>query len=180
MNKLLATALLGAVIAFFVFDGDKKFTALVGGPAATASTSTPVQTASTSKKTSRKKVEVPPIDTGAPRRVIVGLDLSSSNPLVDDASYARKVGGRVREEFETLAFRSEVRIRTFGAYDSSSNPFTFDATISTKQRPEVLARDMETFITNIPLLVKQGKMETQPYTNILAFLEELSIELDCK
>lgn len=180
MNKLLATALLGAVIAFFVFDGDKKFTALVGGSAATAST--PVQVASTSKntKSSRKKAEVPPIDTGAPRRVIVGLDLSSSNPLVDDASYARKVGERVREEFETLAFRSEVRIRTFGAYDSSSNPFAFDATISTKQRPEVLGRDMETFITNIPLLVKQGKMETQPYTNILAFLEELSIELDCK
>ena len=184
MNKLLATALLGSVIAFFVLDGDKKFTALVGGAPASATQSTS-ETASgdavvTSKKsTKKKKIVVPPIDSGAPRRVIVGLDFSSSNPLVVDAPYARKVGARIRDEFETLAFRSEVRIRTFGAYDSSSNPFSYDATISTKQRPEVLGRDMETFITNIPLLVKQGKMETQPYTNILAFLEELAIELDC-
>lgn len=181
MNKLLGAALLGAVIAFFVFDGDKKFTTLVGGPSAgvAISTSSPTAAASTSKKKSSKKTVVPPLDVGAPRRVIVGLDFSSSNPLVIDPSYARKVGARVRGEFETLAFRSEVRIRTFGAYDSSSNPFAFDAVISTKQRPEVLARDMETFITNIPSLVQQGKMETQPYTNILAFLEEMAIELDC-
>lgn len=181
MNKLLATALLGAVIAFFVFDGDKKFTTLVGGPSASVATSTPTPAAaaSTSKKKSSKKTVVPPLDVGAPRRVIVGLDFSSSNPLVIDPSYARKVGARVRDEFETLAFRSEVRIRTFGAYDSSSNPFAFDAVISTKQRPEVLARDMDTFISNIPSLVQQGKMETQPYTNILAFLEEMAIELDC-
>lgn len=180
MSKLLATALLGTVVVFFVFDGDKKFLSVVGGPAPSVSSETEATTATTpAKKTRKKKAEVPPIDVGAPRRMIVGLDLSSSNPLVDDASYARKVGSRVRKDFEDLAFRSEVRIRTFGAYDSSANPFSFDATVSTRQRPEVLGRDMETFISNIPLLVKQGKLQTQPYTNILAFLEETSIELDC-
>lgn len=185
MNKLFATALLGTVIVFFVFDGDKKLIDLVGGSPTSVSTETSADaagSATTAKKktTRKKKAVVPPIDTGAPRRMIVGLDLSSSNPLVDDAKYARKVGKRIRREFEGLVFRSEVRIRTFGAYDSGSNPFSFDATISTKQRPEILGRDMETFISNIPLLIKQGKLQTQPYTNILAFLEELSIELDCR
>ncbi len=184
MNKLFATALLGIVVAFFLFEGDKKIIEMIAGSATSSSAETSADTAdstktATKKTTRKKKAVVPPIDTGAPRRLIVGLDLSSSNPLVDDTSYARKVGRRIRRDFEDLAFRSEVRIRTFGAYESGSNPFSFDATVSTRQRPEILARDMETFISNIPLLVKQGRLETQPYTNILAFLEETSIELDC-
>lgn len=181
MNKLFITALLGAVIAFFLFDGDEKFIKLAGGTATSVASGTTAEPATTAKKkTTKKKAVVPPIDLDAPRRLIVGLDLSSSNPLVVDTSYARKVAKRIRKDFEDLAFRSEVQIRTFGAYDSSSNPFAFDATISTRQRPEVLGRDMETFISNIPNLVNQGKLETQPYTNILAFLEETAIELDCQ
>jgi hypothetical protein len=181
MSKVLITALFGGVIAFFIFDGDQKLLSAVNGSAAiTSGDEVETAEAPAPKKKSRAKKVVEPIDVGAPRRVIVGLDLSSSNPLVDDTAYARKAGQRVKKDFETLAFRSEVRIRTFGAYDSSSNPFSFDATVSTRQRPEVLARDMQTFISNIPMLVRQGKLKTQPNTNILAFLEELSLNTDCK
>ena len=181
MNKLIIVAMLGGVIAFFAFDGDKKFLSAVDGSAASVEIAEDGQIVTAAKKSTRKKKKpIEPLDPGAPRRAIVGLDLSSSNPLVDDIAYARKAASRIGDDFQGLAFRSEVRIRTFGAYDSGSNPFSFDATISTRQRPEVLARDTETFISNIPLLVRQGKLKTQPYTNILAFLEELSLTVDCK
>lgn len=180
MSKVLVTALLGVVIAFFVFDGDQKLLKAVSGDAASVEVATGEPVAAPAKKSTRKKKKpIPPLDRDAPRRLIVGLDLSASNPLVDDTSYARKAGSRISGEFEDLAFRSEVRIRTFGAYDSSSNPFSFDATVSTRQRADVLAREMNTFISNIPLLVRSGRLKTQPYTNILAFLEELSLNVDC-
>lgn len=179
MDKLMITALLGAVVAFFVFDGDEKLVSVFDGSAGVVEISEIDDAAKPAKKKSRKKKKVPPLDLDAPRRVIVGLDLSSSNPLVDDAAYAHKVATRIGNDFEDLAFRSEVRVRTFGAYDSGSNPFSFDATVSTRQRPEVLARDMETFVSNIPSLVRRGRLQTQPYTNILAFLEELSLNVDC-
>lgn len=181
MDKLMITALLGAVVAFFVFEGDEKLVSVFDGTVGAIEISEIDDAAAPAKKSSKrkKKKKIEPLDYDAPRRVIVGLDLSSSNPLVDDASYARKVASRIRNDFEDLAFRSEVRVRTFGAYDSSSNPFSFDATVSTRQRPEVLARDMETFISNIPSLVRRGRLQTQPYTNILAFLEELSLNVDC-
>jgi hypothetical protein len=186
MNKVLVTALVAAVIAFFYYDGDKKFGALVSGSDGyddgyeTTIVDDDTQTTTPKKSSSRKKKVVLPIDKDAPRRMIIGLDLSASNPLVLDAAYAQKVGRRVGKEIESLEFRSEMRLRTFGAYGASNNPIAFDAIVSTKARPEVLARDVNTFISNIPNLVKRGELKTQNYTNILAFLEELAIELDCK
>ena len=179
MNKLLATTLVAAIIAFFYFDGDKKFSSIVGGDSGTEQV-TKIPAASTAKK--KKSSAVKSIDLNAPRRMIIGLDLSSSNPLVEDASYAQKVGRRLHKEIETLEYRSELKLRTFGAYGASNNPISMDVTISTrtKERADVNAREINTFVSNIPNLVSRGQLDTQNYTNILAFMEELSVELDCK
>jgi hypothetical protein len=180
MNKLLVTALVAAVIGFFAFDGDKRFRSILGGQSTTTGGQISIATKDTSsKKTSSRKKTVPQIDKNAPRRMIIGLDLSASNPLVEDRAYAQKVGRRLNKEIESLQFRSEMRLRTFGAYGASNNPIAFDAKVSTKARPEVLGRDVNAFVSNIPNLVERGELSTQSYTNILAFLEELSIELDC-
>lgn len=115
-----------------------------------------------------------------PSRLIIGLDLSASNPLVTDNAYASKAGRRVGDEIGKLVYRSELSVRTFGAYDADANPFTFDAIASVNDEPEALKNDMTLFISNVPLLVQQGKLQTQPMTNIIAFMEELSLTLDCR
>src|SRR5690242_1800228 len=62
-------------------------------------------------------------DTAAtpPRRIIIGLDISKSNPLVDNAAFADKVAVRISNIVKGLGMASEVHVRTFGSYDASSN-----------------------------------------------------------
>jgi hypothetical protein len=120
--------------------------------------------------------EAPP----PPRRVIVGLDLSLSNPLIADPAFAAKVGGRIAGELRTLGFGSEVHVRTFGNYDATSNTFAYDAVLSVRERPQNVADDVGRLIAATPLLVKQGKWRGQGRTNILAFLDNLSHSPGCQ
>ncbi len=114
------------------------------------------------------------------RRIVIGLDLSASNPLVDDERYARKVAKRIGKDVGTMKFRSEIMIRTFGAYDPSNNPFAYDAVVSARNRPESLKKDVVAFVSSVPGLIDKGVLESQNSTNILAFLENVSEDLDCR
>ena len=116
---------------------------------------------------------------GKLQRIVIGLDLSLSNPLVTDSKYAVKVGQRVAEEINGLAPRSEVWVRSFGVYDASSNPLRFNEVISAKNRPEVVSQGIETLVSNMPALVKKGVIKGQGFTNILAFLENMTQVVDC-
>lgn len=115
----------------------------------------------------------------APRRVIIGLDISKSNPLVDNAAFADKVAVRISNIVKTLGMASEVHVRTFGSYDASSNNFYYDARISARNRPEVVAAEIRKLIAGTPLLVKSGKWVSQSNTNILAFLDNVSQSIGC-
>src|SRR5215475_11894460 len=82
--------------------------------------------------------------TLAPRRIVIGLDLSKSNPLIDNPAFAAKVAQRIAGEVRRLGFASEVHVRTFGNFDASSNTFAYDMIISTRARPrERRRRDRE-------------------------------------
>ena len=59
---------------------------------------------------------------GAPTHLVIGIDLSQSNVLVTNSAFARKVADRIRPMIEDLPPRSKVTLRTFGSYDSRSNP----------------------------------------------------------
>jgi hypothetical protein len=109
-----------------------------------------------------------------PRRVIIGLDLSLSNPLIADPAFAAKVAQRIAGEVRGLGFGSEVHVRTFGNYDAVSNTFAYDAVLSVRDRPENVAADVGRLIAATPILVQQGKWRAQQHTNILAFLDNLS------
>jgi hypothetical protein len=120
-------------------------------------------------------------DTAAtpPRRLIIGLDISKSNPLVDNAAFADKVAVRIANMIKGLGMASEVHVRTFGSYDASSNNFYYDAQISSRNRPEVVAAEIHKLIAGTPLLVKSGKWVSQDNTNILAFLDNVSQSIGC-
>jgi hypothetical protein len=114
-----------------------------------------------------------------PRRVIIGLDISKSNPLVDDPGFAAKVGERIGNIVRRLGFASEVHVRTFGSYDSSSNNFAYDALISTRNRPDHAGDEIRKLISGTPQLVKSGKWKSQTRTNILGFLDNISQSIGC-
>lgn len=114
-----------------------------------------------------------------PKRLIIGIDISKSNPLVDDAAFAAKVAARVSNIVAQLGMASEVHVRTFGSYDASSNNFYYDALISVRNRPEAVAAEIRKLIAGTPFLVKSGKWRSQSNTNILAFLDNVSQSIGC-
>lgn len=112
-------------------------------------------------------------------RVVIGIDLSKSNPITEDPQFAAKVGARVAGVISRLGFASEVHVRTFGTFDASANPFYYDTVISARSRPEAVASDVERLIAGTPALVASGKWKTQGRTNILAFLDNVSRSEGC-
>lgn len=112
-------------------------------------------------------------------RIVIGLDLSKSNPLIEDPQFAAKVGARIAQIVSKLGFASEVHVRTFGSYDATSNPFYYDTMISARSRPENVASEIERLVAGTPQLVASGKWKAQGRTNILAFLDNVSRSEGC-
>ncbi|MEI9990645.1 MAG: hypothetical protein WDM86_11455 [Rhizomicrobium sp.] len=113
------------------------------------------------------------------QRLVIGLDISKSNPLVDDQQFASKVAARIANIVRGLGMASEVHVRTFGSYDASSNNFYYDALISARNRPEHVAGEIRKLIAGTPYLVKSGKWRSQDNTNILAFLDNVAQSIGC-
>ena len=115
----------------------------------------------------------------SPKRLVIGIDISKSNPLVDNAAFAAKVAARVSNIVRGLGMASEVHVRTFGSYDASSNNFYYDALLSARNRPDAVAAEIYKLIAGTPLLVRSGKWRSQSNTNILAFLDNVSQSIGC-
>lgn len=120
-------------------------------------------------------------DTPAPMRLVIGLDLSKSNPLVQSESYAQSAADLVETEIQDLPLASIVMLRTFGAYSAASNNLKIDRRLSVDgdERPEAVASLMSDIIAGVPKLVRDGTLEAQDTTNIVSFLESMSQFVDC-
>lgn len=120
-------------------------------------------------------------DTAAPspQRVIIGIDLSKSNPLIENPAFASKVAQRIAGEVRKLGFASEVHVRTFGNFDASSNTFYYDKVISMHARPGAVASEIGKLIAGTPLLVQRGRLAAQDTTNIVAFLDNAVSSIGC-
>jgi len=111
--------------------------------------------------------------------VVIGLDLSKSNPMVTNDDYARRVSDRVAPMIEGLPLRARVMVRSFGSYDATSNTLRIDQLMTARSKPEDFARGLRTLITGVPKLVRDGKLVAQNKTNIMAFLETMSQVVAC-
>jgi hypothetical protein len=114
------------------------------------------------------------------RQIVIGLDLSTSNPLVKNEPYAKRVAQRVAPAIRDFPPRSLVILRTFGVYDPSANPLRFDKQISSINRAPDVAQAVETIIASVPAMVSSGKLKAHSWTNIVAFLETIAVTVDCK
>lgn len=114
-----------------------------------------------------------------PRRIVVGIDLSRSNPMIENEAIAAKIGRRVADEISKLDYASKIYVRTFGDYDTARNTFSYDVVLSRYNRPEKVAADVGRLIASTPALVRSGKWRSQGNTNIIAFLNTVSRSIGC-
>lgn len=115
-----------------------------------------------------------------PKQIIIGLDLSTSTPLVTNEAYSAKVAERIVPELRSLEPRSQVILRTFGVYDPTLQQLRIDRVISSTHPAEEVAAIIEGVVKGVPKLVQQGTLKVQPETNILAFLENAAELVDCR
>lgn len=117
-----------------------------------------------------------------PRTIIIGIDLSTSNPLVRDDGFAARVAERIHPMIANLAPRSRVMLRSFGAYNSQANSaLTLDIVIAPKLHPAPATADfLRTVIAAVPQMVRQGRVQTQNATNIVPFLMNIAKVVDCR
>jgi hypothetical protein len=116
-----------------------------------------------------------------PEAIVIGVDLSLSNPMIKDRAFSEKVAAWVHPRIAKLGPKSLVILRTFGSYDGSENQLKLDQTIAAKRNlaPDV-AFLVSGVIAGIPTLIRNGQVKAQTETNILAFLENMSKIVDCK
>jgi hypothetical protein len=121
-------------------------------------------------------------DTRPPLQVVIGLDLSRSNPLVKSKDYAASAAGVVAQQISELPLQSVVMLRSFGSYDGESNDLRIDRAISNEgdERPAAVAVLVREIIASVPSLVHSGRLDMQESTNVIAFLENMSDFVDCK
>ncbi|MGB5092307.1 MAG: hypothetical protein WBN97_03235 [Parvibaculum sp.] len=115
-----------------------------------------------------------------PQTIVIGLDLSKSNPMVLDDAYAARAGAKAVEGLVALPLKSRVLLRTFGSYEVTANGLKIDQRISSQAKPAAVAEGIATIIAKVPALVRQGKLKAQNKTNIVPFLETMSEVVDCQ
>ena len=122
-----------------------------------------------------------PLASTPPRTIVIGIDLSSSNPLIHDDAFAANVGARVGPMIAGLVPHSRVVLRSFGAYNSSANsPLTLDILIAPKSaRADDVAKLVSGVIAGVPKLVRDGRISVQNATNIVPFLQNVSRVVTC-
>ncbi len=117
-----------------------------------------------------------------PRTIVIGIDLSSSNPLIRDDAFAAKVAARIRPMIEGLTPHSRVILRSFGSYNSSANaPLSLDILIAPKTaRADEIAKLISGVVAGVPKMVRQGRIQEQNATNIVPFLMNIANVVDCR
>ncbi len=117
-----------------------------------------------------------------PRTLVIGIDLSTSNPLIRDEAFAYRVSERIRPLIANLAPHSRVLLRSFGSYNSAANsPLTLDIVIAPKTaRAEDMATLIGSVVAGVPQMVRKGKIQAQNATNIVPFLLNVANVVDCR
>lgn len=127
------------------------------------------------------KAQLLPLQDRPVETLIIGVDLSRSNPVIKNKEFAAKVAGRIEPMIEGLGPKSKVILRTFGSYDVTVNQLKLDQNIAAKRNlaPDV-AKLVSGIIAGVPKLIETKKLSAQNETNIIAFLDNMAKVAQCK
>lgn len=100
------------------------------------------------------------------KTLTIGIDLSSSNPVVGDAAFARSAAAYAQTQVAALQPGDVVEVRTFGDR-SLANVKAERVQISRRAKADKVAAKIARFIAGLPA----SNPAVQGSTNIVAFLE---------
>lgn len=118
-------------------------------------------------------------DSTTTRDLMIALDVSTSNVVIDNDVMAAKAARTAADMIRALQNGDRVHIRTFGSYSQSDNPLRLDLVVSRRMPAHRIAASVERLIASLPELVESGRLPAGGTTHITAFLEEESVLLSC-
>lgn len=114
------------------------------------------------------------------QELVIGLDISTSNPLIADPMVAKRAGNKAANLIRTLESGNNIRLRSFGNYSQRDNPLRLDLRISRRLPAQRIAQTVERLIAGLPQLIARNRLPEGRSTYLTAFLEEEAAQLDCE
>jgi len=110
------------------------------------------------------------------------FDLSQSAAVGMNVNAARSAGNHVEKSILSMDNRGVVQLRTLGSAGVVPQQFRIDAQLGKKaaSRPNRVAPKLGEFVRSIPELASSGRIQLQPDTNIIGYLETLAPSLNCQ
>ncbi len=113
------------------------------------------------------------------KTLVIGLDISSSNPLIHSDSYARYIGGLLGDRVLELDYGDVVVIETFGIHGELLSRRA-ELEISKRLRHKKVAHFVRQLVAALPEAVRKGQLEPHGATNIMSFLRTRSERHGCR
>lgn len=116
--------------------------------------------------------------SGLPAHVVVLVDVSTSNPIVDNDEAAARIAGDVGRLIPELGEKSRVSVMLFGEYDARRATYR-EISVSVRFRPEAVKKSVVDLIATMPRLVREQKVKPQDATNLVGTLLDAASRVDC-
>ena len=110
----------------------------------------------------------------------VGLDTSDSAPLFLEDNQAAAAGETVAAAIRDLNRGDRIRILSFGESGVSNRQIDLTVELSSRNRPELIAGQVQTIIASLPQRTRDGQLHLETQTNAVGFLERIGPLLDCQ
>lgn len=110
----------------------------------------------------------------------VGLDMSDSAPLLLEDEQAGAAGITIAEAIRHLERGDRIRILSFGESGVTGRQIDLTIDLSSRNRPEVIAPQVQDLISSLPERARAGDLRLEGQTNAVGFIERIGPLLDCQ
>jgi hypothetical protein len=110
----------------------------------------------------------------------VGLDMSDSAPLLLEDAQAAAAGKTIAAAIRGLERGDLVRIISFGESGVWDRQIDLTIELSSRNRPEVIAPQVQALIASLPQRAREGQLHMETQTNAMGFLERIGPLLNCQ
>lgn len=110
----------------------------------------------------------------------VGIDMSDSAPLLLEHDQAAAAAETIARAIRGLERGDRVRILSFGESGVSDRQIDITIKLSSRNRPELIASQVQAIIASLPQRARDGQLHIESQTNAVGFLERIGPLLNCE
>ena len=112
---------------------------------------------------------------------VIGIDISTSSPIAYNQGVANNAADYLKAKTLTMQPGDRIRVLSVGLAGTGPREIDLKASISNraKERPEIIAMQLERFFRSLPAMTKAGKLTPQNATSLIDFLEGFEAH-DCQ